>query len=116
MKYFWSTGYSNFFYKTNSNFSNISHIFCNTNSLSDNIRNFFSNTNFKRGNIQPPEGMIEIEKTMSRTLNTVIQLKIYLSRDGKIVNEKTRSDYRDRIFENEMFLIDYEELKLGNKK
>jgi hypothetical protein len=73
---------------TNSDFFNISHIFCNTNSLSHNIRNFFCNTNFKPGVIQPPEGMNEIGKTMSR--------------DGKIVNEKIKSDSQDRATLNEM--------------
>ena len=102
---------SHIFYKTNSDFSNISHIFCNTNSLSHNIRNFFCSTNLKPGIIQPPEGMNEIEKTMSRIANLVIRLKICVIRDGKIVNEKIKSYNQNRATLNEMFRIDYEEQK-----
>jgi hypothetical protein len=102
---------SHILYKTNSDFSNISHIFCNTNSLSHNIRNFFCNTNFMPGIIQLSKGIIEIEKTISRITKIVIQLKIYASRDGKIVNEKIQSDNQNRATLNDMFLIDYEEQK-----
>ena len=85
----------NFFYKTNSNLFKISYI--------------FFNTNFKPATIRPPEGISGIEKIITRNTYILIQLKIYIGRIGKTVNEQIPSGSRNRATLNEIIRIVYRE-------